>query len=263
MGAPLDQGRVCDGALVCPWHGLSLGAGGHGAWRPLETHDDGVVLWLRFDSPAVRPEHDHFSARGLREDEASALTRPPRLLRPTHFVAGVVRTELACDPEDVMARRLDPWASPRGRFEQLLAKELLVESDERLVVRAESRCFGPRRRTLDLAIECPSARSVTMTVLSGEAEGSVIETHATPSEAGRTSIVEATLVPCSDPSAARQARSQRLLGALHASLGRGLRSWLEFQTRRRWRHDARYVERLCQLRQGGTVPDPARQSEHV
>lgn len=43
MGASLATGRTCEGEIVCPWHGLRLGAAGHGAWKPLPTFDDGEI----------------------------------------------------------------------------------------------------------------------------------------------------------------------------------------------------------------------------
>ena len=44
MGAALEDACVRRGRLLCPWHGLSLGAGGHGDWSPFATHDDGVLV---------------------------------------------------------------------------------------------------------------------------------------------------------------------------------------------------------------------------
>src|SRR5262249_50553136 len=46
MGASLACGRVEEGKLVCPWHGLAL-TDRHGAWSTLPAHDDGVLAWVR------------------------------------------------------------------------------------------------------------------------------------------------------------------------------------------------------------------------
>jgi isorenieratene synthase len=55
MGASLAEGAVKDGRLVCPWHGLELGAEKHGAWCPMEAHDDGVLCWVRLDDGETTP----------------------------------------------------------------------------------------------------------------------------------------------------------------------------------------------------------------
>ena len=57
MGASLAGGRVQNGALVCPWHGLRLGREGHGRWQPLASHDDGVLCWVCI------PRHDEVASR--------------------------------------------------------------------------------------------------------------------------------------------------------------------------------------------------------
>ena len=90
MGAPLSDGRVRDGRLVCPWHGLELGTERHGAWCPLPSHDDGVLCWVRLpgEEPTDRP-----------------IVSP----RPTRFIDSVMRLEASCEPRDVIANRLDPW----------------------------------------------------------------------------------------------------------------------------------------------------------
>src|SRR5688572_26421317 len=71
MGSALAGARTCDGRIVCPWHGLELSPEGHGGWRPFETHDDGVLVWTRFDSDAQAP-------------------RPILAPRPDRHIAGVI-----------------------------------------------------------------------------------------------------------------------------------------------------------------------------
>jgi len=90
MGAALADGAVKDGRLVCPWHGLELGAEKHGAWCAMEAHDDGVLCWVRLDDGETTP-------------------RPIVSPRPTEFLDCVMRMEADCEPRDVIANRLDPW----------------------------------------------------------------------------------------------------------------------------------------------------------
>jgi hypothetical protein len=76
-----------------------------------------------------------------------------------------------------------------------------------------------------------------MTIVSGEGEGSVVETHATPLQPGRTAIIEATL-----------ARSERTGFALARALGPVLRPLMARAARRLWLDDGAYAERLYTLR---------------
>jgi isorenieratene synthase len=83
-----------------------------------------------------------------------------------------------------------------------------------------------------------------MTIVEGEGKGSVVETHATPIEPGRTAIVEATL-----------ATSDRQ-GFRHAmKLVRIIRPFIERSARRLWKDDAAYAERL-HARRGGPPARP-------
>ncbi len=76
-----------------------------------------------------------------------------------------------------------------------------------------------------------------MTIVEGEGRGSVVETHATPIERGRTSIVEATLATSERP------------GFLYAvKFSRYIRPFIERSARRLWVDDAAYAERLYALR---------------
>ena len=73
MGADLSCGRVAQGQLICPWHGLALGDAGHGRWKPCKVHDDGVLTWVRLAGPQ------------------DAVTETPILApRPRHFFDGVI-----------------------------------------------------------------------------------------------------------------------------------------------------------------------------
>jgi Domain of unknown function (DUF5914) len=82
-----------------------------------------------------------------------------------------------------------------------------------------------------------------MTVVRGEGEGSVVETHATPIEPGRTAVVEATLATSNRPGFA---------AALHAATI--LRPLVRWAARRLWVDDATYAERLHVLRRSPSDP---------
>lgn len=220
LGASLGFARVRDGALVCPWHGLALDARGHGAWRCLPAHDDGVLAWVRLDGPGESPS------------EAPVL--PPR---PRRAIAGVVRVEARCEPRDVLANRLDPWHGRHFHPYAFAALEVLERSDEELVLRVEKRVLGPLRVAVEASFRCPDARTIAMTIRRGEGAGSVVETHATPLADGRTAIVEANLAT----SARAGFRAARLFTPW-------MRLLVERSARRLWRDDAAYAERLYELR---------------
>ena len=54
MGASLACARVRGDNLICPWHGLELGDGPHGRWRPLAALDDGVLAWVQLEDHGPR-----------------------------------------------------------------------------------------------------------------------------------------------------------------------------------------------------------------
>lgn len=95
LGAPLRNGRVHCGTLICHWHGLALDGGPFAGWEPVPAYDDGVLAWVRLDraggeSPSDRP------AVPPRPEAAGA-------------VDAVYTGFGVCEPEDVVANRLDPW----------------------------------------------------------------------------------------------------------------------------------------------------------
>jgi isorenieratene synthase len=221
MGASLATGCVRDGRLVCPWHGLALGPEGHGAWKPFPTHDDGVLAWVRL--PGETP-----------------LDAPVLPERPSPYLDGVVRIEARCAPRDVLGNRLDPWHGAHFHPYSFGALEVLEDTEEALLLQVEKRVAGRLRVAVEARFHCPSARCITMTILSGEGRGSVVETHATPIDDERTAIVEATLAG-SDREGFKYAR---LLAPL-------IRPFIERSARRLWVDDAAYAEQLAELRRRG------------
>src|SRR5690606_23911445 len=92
IGADPCDGRVDrERRVVCPWHGLALGARPHGRWAPLPSHDDGVLSWVRLPELAAPGE---------------PLTDAPVIApRPRRYLDGVIGAEARCEPRDVLANR--------------------------------------------------------------------------------------------------------------------------------------------------------------
>jgi hypothetical protein len=221
MGASLAEACVREGKLVCPWHGLALGKEGHGGWRPYPVYEDGVLTWVRIG------------------DEDPAAPRPVLAPRPDVYLEGVVRLEARCDPEDVIANRLDPWHGTHFHPYSFATLSVLDPDEDVLKVRVAKRLVGPLVVETDATFHSPEPRTIVMTIVEGEGQGSVVETHATPIEPGRTAIVEATLAT-SDREGFRHARK----------LDRLIRPFIERSARRLWVDDAAYAERLYALRHG-------------
>lgn len=221
LGASLAEGRVEGGKLVCPWHGLRLGEAPHGAWRALPTHDDGVLLWVRIDDGEV---------------PTSAPILPAR---PDRYLDAVIRKEARCEPEDVIANRLDPWHGVHFHPYSFGRLRVLDQSEEAITVRVVYQVIDGVGVEVDARFHCPDPRTIVMTIVSGEGEGSVVETHATPIDEGRTAIVEATLATSDRP------------GFHVARLGaRLVRPLVQRAAHRLWVDDAAYAERRYALRRG-------------
>jgi isorenieratene synthase len=221
MGASLAKGRVVGKEIVCPWHGLSLGEKPHGHWRALPTHHDGVLVWVRLD-------------------DGEAPTAAPILpARPDRCLDAVIRKEARCEPEDVIANRLDPWHGVHFHPHSFGRLRVIDQADDSITVRVVYRVLGRVGVEVDARFHCPDPRTIAMTIVSGEGEGSVVETHATPIDDGRTAIIEATLAT-SDRAGFRAAE----IGA------RLLRPLLQRAADRLWVEDAAYAERRYALRRG-------------
>jgi isorenieratene synthase len=106
-------------------------------------------------------------------------------------------------------------------------------------VRVAKRLVGRLCAETDATFHSPEPRTIVMTIVAGEGTGSVVETHATPIEPGRTAVVEATLAT-SDRKGFRHALKLRRL----------VRPFIERSALRLWKDDAAYAERLHALRHG-------------
>ena len=227
MGAALSEGRVCDGKLVCPWHGMALGPEPSRGFRPLNAHDDGQLAWVQLSA-----------AQAAGAEHASELTPAPFLPpRPASGLSAVIRMEARCEPKDVVANRLDPWHGAHYHPHSFGRLRVIDQQDDAITVRVAYRVAGPLAVEVDARFHCPDPRSIVMTIMRGEGVGSVVETHATPLSHGHTAITELTY-----------ATSERWAFAL-ALRGRALfRPVMRWAAHRLWVEDAAYAERLYELR---------------
>jgi hypothetical protein len=244
LGALLDDCPVLDGSVVCRWHGLKLGEAGHGHWRPFPAHDDGALLWVRL---ADRSDPtDHPDANDVPTGAPIILGRPPL----EASVVAVITRRGRCEPEDIVANRLDPWHG--GWFHPYSFSHLEVDdessTDERLVVDVTfrlGRSFGIPVRAEFIT---PDRRTIAMRIIDGEGTGSVVETHATPLTAPGnpdplTTLTEVTIAHSERPGFAA---ARRLAGLL--------RPMMRSTARRLWVDDLMYAERRYELRRRGEFP---------
>ena len=228
MGAPLSEGRVRDGVLSCPWHGLEIAAGKHGKF--LETQEDGVLTWVRFGP-------------------AKDVDRPILAARPPRSIAGVIQFPARCDPEDIIANRLDPWHGVHFHPHSFARLKVIGNRDDVLTVRVVFRAFGSIGVEVDCTFHCPEPNTIVMTIIEGEGKGSVVETHATPACPGWTTVTEATLVY------SERSGFQRALRYAHR-----VRPQIEKRSKGLWAEDRAYAERRYFLRHPELLPEMAGRS---
>ncbi|MGE3287710.1 MAG: DUF5914 domain-containing protein [Pseudonocardia sp.] len=242
LGAPLCDAAVHDGRLVCRWHGLALGPAGRPNWRTHPVHDDGVLAWVRLDDARLAPGDD-----GPPTDAPVLGPRPPADVA----VAAVATMVGRCEPEDVIANRLDPWHGAWlhpyafANLRVVSAPPAATDcrpADDRFLV--EVAYTVGRRLGVPVHAEftCPDPRTITMEIVDGEGAGSVVETHATPLRPGpdglpRTAVIEAAVAYSARPGFVHARRVGGLLRPLMASAARRL-----------WRDDLAYAERRYAMR---------------
>lgn len=231
LGAPLCDGAVHRGRLVCRWHGLALDGDRFGGWSPYPTHDDGVLVWVRLDDVG-----------GEEPLPAPVLSvRPPRT-----SIAAVTTLFGRCEPDDVVANRLDPWHGAWFHpysFANLRVLEAATEERDRFRVEVTFKVAGRFGVPVLAEFTCPEPRTVVMHIVSGEGEGSVVETHATPVGPARTAVIEASI-----------AHSTRPGFALARPAAPVLRPLMRWAAARLWRDDLAYAERRYALRTSGRSP---------
>ncbi|MCF3177495.1 Rieske 2Fe-2S domain-containing protein [Streptomyces sioyaensis] len=239
LGAPLALGPVHGGILRCRWHGLALDGAPFAGWEPFPAHDDGLLAWVRLDEAG--------GELPLPEPVIPARPRPAGALAAVHTATG------SCEPEDVVANRLDPWHG--AWFHPYSFADLTVtgppadgERAEGLAVEVSFRVAGRAVVPVTALFTAPEPRTVVMHIVAGEGQGSVVETHATPlgqDDRGRprTAVIEAIV-----------ATSRRPGFALARAAAPALRPLLRAAAARLWRDDLAYAERRWELRSSGRLP---------
>ncbi|MFJ9663608.1 DUF5914 domain-containing protein [Streptomyces sp. NPDC101219] len=238
LGAPLRDSRVVCGTLVCHWHGLALDGGPFAGWEPYPAHDDGVLVWVRLDA--------------VGGEEPSERPAVPARPRPGGGVDAVFTAVGRCEPQDVVANRLDPWHGswfhPYSFVDLSVVREPDVDDGDAFVVDVSFRVAGRLVVPVRAEFTAPDPRTVVMRITEGEGVTSVVETHATPltgegDPAPRTAVVEAVV-------AASDRRGFRLARAAAPAL----RPLMRRTAGRLWRDDLAYAERRWALRSTGRFP---------
>ncbi|MBD9736101.1 Rieske (2Fe-2S) protein, partial [Streptomyces sp. H28] len=238
LGAPLRDSRVVCGTLVCHWHGLALDGGAFAGWEPYPVHDDGVLVWVRLDA--------------VGGEEPSERPAVPARPRPGGGVDAVFTAVGRCEPQDVVANRLDPWHGswfhPYSFVDLSVVREPDGADGDAFVVDVSFRVAGRLVVPVRAEFTAPDPRTVVMRITEGEGVTSVVETHATPltgegDAAPRTAVVEA-VVATSDRRGFRLARAA----------APALRPLMRRTAGRLWRDDLAYAERRWALRSTGRFP---------
>ncbi|MFG2833094.1 DUF5914 domain-containing protein [Streptomyces sp. NPDC048434] len=238
LGAPLRDSRVVCGTVICHWHGLSLDGFPFAGWDPFPAHDDGVLAWVRLDELGGEPPLD----------------RPVVPLRPHGGAVDAVFTVVGCcEPEDVVANRLDPWHGswfhPYSFVDQTIVRAPESDADEdAFTVDVSFKVAGRLVVPVRAVFTAPEPRTVVMHIAEGEGATSVVETHATPlgptrDGSPRTAVIEAVV-----------AFSDRRGFAAARAAAPALRPLMRWAAGRLWRDDLAYAERRRLLRSTGRFP---------
>lgn len=233
LGADLATGVVDCGALVCPWHGLRLAGDREFGWKPLPGYDDGVLVWVRLD----------------RVGQEEPLDAPVLPARPAgRRLVAVTRLEGVCDPDDVIANRLDPWHGAWfhpysfAQLQVLSAPPVDAEDDSDVFTVAVTFHMGRLGVPVIAEFTVPEPRTIVMHIVDGEGAGSVVETHATPLGNGpdgrpRTAVIEAVIARSGSAGFRHFLRAAPLIQPL-----------MRIGAARLWRDDLEYAERRYTLR---------------
>ncbi|OBF81115.1 2Fe-2S ferredoxin [Mycobacterium sp. 852002-51163_SCH5372311] len=232
LGADLATGTVHRSSLICRWHGLALsGTACELGWKPLPSHDDGILAWVRLD----------------RVGGEKPLDEPVIPVRPGGgTIAAVTRLVGVCEPPDIIANRLDPWHGAwlhPYSFTRLEVLTTPTEHADRFLIAVTFR-MGRVGVPVIAEFSCLDARTIVMRIVDGEGSGSVVETHVTPIGSGpdgrpRTAVLEATIAHSDRPGFRRACGAAPLVAPL-----------MRYAASRLWRDDLVYAERRFHLRSG-------------
>ena len=238
LGAALCDAPVVGDTLVCRWHGMPLGPQGRPGWRTFDTYDDGALVWVRLGEEGQAPT-----------DVPVLGPRPPADLA----LATVATVIGRCEPEDVVANRLDPWHGAWFHPYSFTALRVLSApalecppAEDRFLVEVTFTVGKRYGIPVYAEFSCPEPRTVTMEIVDGEGAGSVVETHATPMRPGpdgmpRTAVIEAVVAHSERP------------GFRHVNLvAAAVRPLVATAAKRLWRDDIAYAERRYALRAART-----------
>lgn len=235
LGAPLRDARVVDGVVICHWHGLALDGSPCAGWEPYPAYDDGVLAWVRLDELGGEPPLD----------------RPviPARPHPLRSIDAVFTGVGVCEPEDVIANRLDPWHG--GWYHPYSFVDLTVVGappEEELTVEVSFKVAGCAVVPVRARFTAPEPRTVVMQIIEGEGRTSVVETHATPlgpdfQGRPRTAVIEAVIATSPRPGFAAARKAAPLVRPL-----------MRRAAARLWRDDLAYAERRWRLRTLGRFP---------
>lgn len=232
LGADLATGTVACGALICPWHGLRLSGKRELGFKPLPSHDDGVLAWVRLD----------------RAGGETPLAEPVIPSRPSGFrLNAVTRLVGTCEPSDVIANRLDPWHGgwfhpySFARLEVLAAPPVKASDDDDRFLVAVTFRMGRFGVPVIAEFTSPEPRTIVMRIVDGEGAGSVVETHATPVGPGpRTAVIEAVIAHSDRSGFAHTHRAAPLITP-----------FMRYAATKLWRDDLAYAERRYAVRTRG------------
>lgn len=164
-------------------------------------------------------------------------------------LAAVTRLVGVCEPDDVIANRLDPWHGawfhPYSftRLEVLSAPPAgdVPEEEDRFLVAVTFR-IGRLGVPVVAEFVAPGPRTIVMRIVDGEGAGSVVETHASPVAPGpdgrpRTAVIEAVVAHSDRPRFGYGRKVAPLIIPL-----------MRHAATRLWRDDLAYAERRYTVR---------------
>ena len=82
-----------------------------------------------------------------------------------------MQLEVRCDPEDIIANRLDPWHGVHFHPYAFATLTVLDLDDDVLKVRVAKRLVGRVVAETDATFHSPEPRSIVMTIIEGEGRG--------------------------------------------------------------------------------------------